>query len=332
MNLLVTGGTGFLGSRIACRLHELGHRVTALGRRANPGLPEGIELLKADLEDRAAIIDACRGRDAVFHVGALTGIWGNRDAFHRINVGGTEHVIEGCLRHGVPWLVHTSSPSVVFDQHNLENADESLPYARRFLCEYPRTKAIAERRVLEANGRGCLRTIALRPHLIWGPGDPHLVPRILERARAGKLVRIGRGGNKVDLIYIDNAVEGHIRAMEALMAERPVAGRPYFLSDGHPVVLWQWINDLLAAMDIQPVRRSISRQTGRRLGALLETVHRAFGLEGEPRMTRFLAEQLATSHYFDISRARRDLCYEPVVTPEEGFQRLINWLKARPSG
>jgi nucleoside-diphosphate-sugar epimerase len=331
MNLLVTGGTGFLGGHIARRLHELGHTVTVLGRRPNPNLPECVELLQADLQDREAVIEACRGRVAVFHAGALTGIWGDREAFFRTNVKGTEHVIEGCLRHGVQKLIYTSSPSVVYDGCNLENADESLPYARRFLCEYPRTKAIAEKRVLEVNGKDGLRTVALRPHLIWGPGDPHLVPRIIERAQQGKLVRVGRGRNKVDLIYIDNAVEGHIRALEALMANRPVAGRAYFISDGKPVVLWEWINQLLAAMDLPPVRRSISWRNGQRLGALLETVHRMFGLEGEPRMTRFLAGQLATSHYFDISRARRDLCYEPVVGPEEGFERLINWLKTRPS-
>jgi len=332
MNILVTGGTGFLGGHLARRLHELGHRVTALGRRADPGLPTGMEFSQADLGDRDAIVEACRGRDAVFHAGALTGIWGDREVFHRTNVTGTDHIIEGCLKHGVSKLIYTSSPSVVYAGGDLENADESLPYAGRFLCDYPRTKAIAEKRVLEANGQDGLQTVALRPHLIWGPGDPHLVPRILERARQGRLVQVGDGKNRVDLIYIDNAVAGHLRALDALMAERPIAGRAYFLSDGRPVVLWEWIHKLLAAMDVPPVTRSISHRTGLRLGALLESVHRMFGLRGEPRMTRFLASQLATSHYFDISRAREELGYEPVVTPEEGFERLIKWLKVRPSG
>ncbi|MCF8720689.1 NAD-dependent epimerase/dehydratase family protein [Nitrospina gracilis] len=331
MNILVTGGSGFLGGHIARRLHALGHSVTALGRRGNPDLPGGIDFLRADLTDHKAIIDACRDRDAVFHAGALTGIWGNRDAFYRTNVEGTQNVIAACLQHGVTKLIHTSSPSVVYDGADIENGNESLPYARRYLCDYPKTKALAEQRVLEANGQNGLSTLILRPHLIWGPGDPHLVPRIIERARKGRLVRVGDGTNRVDIIYIDNAVEGHVKALEALLAGKPVAGGVYFLSDGAPVRLWDWINDLLNAVGVRPVTRSISYRNGKRLGALLESVHRLFGLEAEPRMTRFLASQLATSHYFDITRARQDLNYEPVVSPEEGMERLVTWWKARPS-
>ncbi|CAI2718384.1 2-alkyl-3-oxoalkanoate reductase [Nitrospina watsonii] len=331
MNILVTGGSGFLGGHIARRLHALGHQVTALGRRSHPDLSPGIDFIKADLGDREAVISACRGRDAVFHAGALTGIWGPRDVFHRTNVEGTDHVIAGCLEHGAGQLIYTSSPSVVYDRRDLENGNESLPYARRFLCDYPRTKAMAERRVLAANGRGGLQTLVLRPHLIWGPGDPHLVPRIIERARQGKLVRVGEGVNRVDIIYIDNAVEGHVQALEVLkQPDNRVAGQVYFLSDGEPVVLWDWINALLKAVDVPPVTRSISYQNGKRLGAVLEAVHRMFGLAGEPRMTRFLASQLATSHYFDISKARRELNYRPVVEPQEGLRRLVQWWKARP--
>ena len=331
MNILVTGGSGFLGGHIARRLHALGHTVTAVGRRKNPDLPEGVVFLRMDLADREGVIEACRGRDAVFHTGALTGIWGDRDTFYRTNVEGTENVIAGCLQHGVSQLIHTSSPSVVYDRIDIENGNEDLPYARRYLCDYPKTKALAERRVLEANGQNGLSTVILRPHLIWGPGDPHLVPRIIERARQGRLVRVGEGKNRVDIIYIDNAVEGHVKALERLSAGEPVGGRIYFLSDGQPVVLWDWIDDLLQAVGELPVTRSISYRNGRRLGALLECVHRLLGLKAEPRMTRFLASQLATSHYFDITRAWRELRYEPVVSPEEGMRRLVTWWKARPS-
>ncbi|MGP0564772.1 MULTISPECIES: NAD-dependent epimerase/dehydratase family protein [unclassified Nitrospina] len=330
MNILVTGGSGFLGGYIARRLHALGHAVTALGRRDDPDLPEGIDFLQVDLADRKAMADACRGRDAVFHSGALTGIWGDRETFYRTNVEGTENVIAACLQHGVSKLIHTSSPSVVYDGIGIENGTEDLPYARRYLCDYPKTKALAEQRVLEANGQHGLATVILRPHLIWGPGDPHLVPRIIERARQGKLVRVGEGKNKVDIIYIDNAVEGHIKALQALSVAKPVGGRVYFLSDGEPVLLWAWINELLQAVGVKPVTRSISYRNGKRLGALLESVHRLFGLKSEPRMTRFLASQLATSHCFDISRARRELNYEPVVSPEEGMERLVTSWKARP--
>ena len=175
-------------------------------------------------------------------------------------------------------------------------------------------------------------TVSLRPHLIWGPGDPHLIPRIIERAKKGQLVRVGEGTNRVDIIYIDNAVEGHIRAWQALEPGSPVAGQCYFLSDGEPVVLWDWINQLLASLGINPVTKSISYGMAKKLGWILEGVYRVFGLAGEPRMTRFLAGQLATSHYFDISRARRDFNYEVRVSPEEGMKRLLKSLQVPLEG
>jgi len=332
MNILVTGGGGFLGRHIALRLHDAGHTVTILGRKRYEGLPETLNQIQADLRDAPAIENACAGMNAVFHAGAMTGIWGNSQDFQDINVGGTQNVLKACLQYGISRLVYTSSPSVVYDRADLQNADESLPYARRWLCDYPKTKAVAEKVVLDANGQEGLLTTALRPHLIWGPGDPHLVPRIVERARRGQLVRVGDGSNRVDIIYIDNAVEGHVRAFEALEDGSAVAGKVYFLSDGEPVVLWDWINELLQKLDIPPVTRSISYQNAKCLGHLLEGIYRAFGLTGEPRMTRFLASQLATSHYFDISAAQRDFNYRPIVSPQEGMDRLIRSLKTPPTG
>ena len=330
MNVLVTGGGGFLGSHLARRLAELGHRVSVLGRSRYPELPGSITAIQADLRDPEAVSGACRGQDSVFHAGALTGIWGKKEDFYRINVEGTRHVIEGCLAQGVQKLVFTSSPSVIYDQSDMENVDESAPYPTHYLSEYPRTKALAEQRVLAANGQQGLLTVALRPHLIWGPGDPHLVPRIIAQARKFKLVRVGEGTNRVDIIYIDNAVEGHIRAWQALEAGSPVAGKCYFISDGEPVALWDWINQLLIALRIDPPTKSISYGMARNLGGLLEVIYRVFRLPGEPRMTRFLAGQLATSHYFDISRARRDFNYEAIISPEEGMKRLLKSLQVPP--
>ena len=329
MNVLVTGGGGFLGSHLARRLAELGHRVSVLGRRQYSGLPPGINAIQADLRDSEAVSRACRGQDSVFHAGALTGIWGRKEDFYRINVEGTLHVIEGCLEHGVRKLVFTSSPSVIYDQSDMENVDESAPYPSHYLSEYPRTKALAEQKVRAANGKQGLLTVSLRPHLIWGPGDPHLVPRIIDRARKSKLIRVGEGTNRVDIIYIDNAVEGHIRAWQALEAGSPVAGQCYFISDGEPVVLWDWINRLLMSLEIAPVSKSLSYGLARNLGGMLEVIYRVFRLPGEPRMTRFLAGQLATSHYFDISRARRDFNYEAIISPEEGMKRLLRSLQVR---
>ena len=332
MNVLVTGGGGFLGSHLARRLHEMGHRVSILGRRRYPNLPENIIQLQVDLRDSKAVSNACKEQDSVFHAGALPGIWGKREDFYQTNVDGTHHVIKGCLEHGVRKLIFTSSPSVVYNQTDMENVDESAPYPSHYLSDYPETKALAEQSVVTANGQKGLMTVSLRPHLIWGPGDPHLVPRIIDQAKRGHLVRIGEGNNRVDTIYIDNAVEGHIRAWQALEPGSPVAGQCYFLSDGEPVVLWDWINQLLASLGIDPVTKSISYGMARRLGWILEVVYRVFGLSGEPRMTRFLAGQLATSHYFDISRARRDLNYEVRVSPEEGMKRLLKSLQVPLEG
>lgn len=330
MNVLVTGGGGFLGGAIARRLLELGHRVSVLGRRRYPDLPDEITSIQADLRDSQAVSEACRGMDSVFHAGALAGIWGKKSDFFQINVEGTRHVIDGCLASGVRKLVFTSSPSVIFNQSDMENVDETVPYPSQYLSDYPRTKALAEQEVIAANGRQGLLTVSLRPHLIWGPGDPHLVPRIIQRAREFKLVRVGEGTNRVDIIYIDNAVEGHIRAWQALEPGSPVAGQCYFLSDGEPVLLWDWINRLLVSLKIDPVTKSISYSAARKLGWILEGIYRVFSLPGEPRMTRFLAAQLAASHFFNTSRARRDFNYQVVVSPGEGMKRLLNSLQAPP--
>jgi nucleoside-diphosphate-sugar epimerase len=218
--------------------------------------------------------------------------------------------------------VFTSSPSVTFDGRPQENVDETAPYATGWLCHYPHTKALAEREVLAANGQDGLLTCALRPHLIWGPGDQHLIPRLLERARAGRLRRVGDGRNLIDTIYIDNAVDAHLAAAAALQAGSPVCGRAYFLSQGEPVNCWDWIDEILAPTGLPLVRRSISLSAAWRIGHACELAYGALRLKGEPPMTRFLAAQLGLSHYFDISRARRDLAYEPRVSTAEGMRRL----------
>lgn len=328
----MTGGGGFLGSRIAKRLLQRGDEVAILGRRKYPRMDANIECFQTDIRDRQAVFDALRGCHTVFHTAALPGIWGEPDEFYGINVTGTQNVIDGCLEHSVKKLVFTSSPSVVFDDTDLENVDEDTPYPESYSCVYPRTKAIAERLVRKANGNVGLSTVSLRPHLIWGEGDPHLVPRILDRARKGRLVRVGSGKNRVDIIYIANAVEAHILACDALERGSPVAGNCYFISDGKPVVLWDWIGQVLCRLGRPPVTRSMSYRSARVLGAFLEMMYRALAIRREPPMTRFVAAQLATSHYFNISRARTDFGYAPVVSQEEGMQNLIRYFQARPEG
>ncbi len=327
MKALVTGGGGFLGGRIVEMLYQRGDDVTALGRRPYPHLAEiGIATIQADLRDSEAVAAACERMNVVFHVAALTDLWGRRGPMWAINVDGTRHVIEACRRHGVRRLVFTSTPSVVFGDEALCGIDESQPYATHYLAHYPASKAEAERLVLRANDDD-LHTVALRPHLMWGPGDPHLIPRIVERARRGKLVQIGKGDTRVDITYIDNAANAHLLACDALKPGAACAGRPYFISQGEPVLLWPWFNELLTRLDVPIVRRSMSMTSARLFGRVCERAYALLRPDGEPPMTRFLAGQLGQSYYFDISAARRDLGYEPTVSTAEGLDRLVAGLR-----
>ncbi|MFQ5423780.1 MAG: NAD-dependent epimerase/dehydratase family protein [Phycisphaerae bacterium] len=325
MNALVTGGGGFLGRAIAERLIARGDRVRSFARGGYPELRAiGAETLRGDIADRQAVTAACAGCDCVFHVAARAGLGGPYRLYHRINVIGTENVIAGCRAGGVSRLVYTSSPSVVFDGTDQQGVDESAPRPLRFHAHYPKTKAIAERAVLASNGPG-LATVALRPHLIWGPRDNHLVPRII--ARAGRLRRIGGDNKVVDSTYIDNAADAHLLACDRLAPEAPVAGRAYFISNGEPRPLWGLINGILAAADLPPVTRTIPRWAARAAGSLAETTYALLRLSGEPPITRFLVDEMSTAHWFDITAARRDLAYEPAVSIDEGLRQLEAWLR-----
>ncbi|HJZ60269.1 MAG TPA: NAD-dependent epimerase/dehydratase family protein [Gemmataceae bacterium] len=327
MKALVTGGGGFLGGAIVRLLRQHGREVRSFTRTSYPWLDElGVEQVLGDVADPAAVERAVAGVDVVFHVAAKAGVWGRHAEFFATNVTGTEHVIAAMKKHAVRKLVYTSTPSVVHGGGDLEGADESVPYPKRFIAAYPETKALAEQAVLAANGPE-LATVALRPHLIWGPSDPHLVPRILERARAGKLRRIGSRPVKVDVTYIDNAADAHILAAKALDVGSPAAGKAYFISNGEPVELWPFIDRILTLAELPPVARTISAWKARLAGRVLEWVYWAFRLPGEPPMTRFVAEQMSTSHWYDISAARRDLGYEPRVSVDEGLRRLDEKLR-----
>lgn len=320
MRALVTGGGGFLGRAIVARLRSRGDEVTVLARRPQPDLD--VRLVLADLTDRVAVQQACQDQDCVFHVAAKAGLWGSWSEYFDSNVVGTRNVLEGCRSAGVRRLVYTSSPSVTFDGRDHCGADERLPYPESFLNFYSETKAMAEQEALAANGPE-LATVALRPHLIWGPGDPHILPRLVRRARAGRLVRVGPGGNRVDVTYVDNAAQAHLLAADRLEPGSPLAGKAYFLSNGEPVELWPWIDDMLGRLGAPPVRRTIPLGAAQLLGSLLEWLYRLARLPGEPPMTRFLAAQLGTSHWYDIAAARRDFGYQPEVSVAEGMERVV---------
>lgn len=327
-SVLVTGGTGFLGRRLVERLLAEGRAVTVLGRTPAPDLEKrGVRFIRASLDDAPAVAAACAGIGTIFHTAAKVGVWGRYADFFRTNVLGTRALLDGARLHGVRTFVHTSTPSVVYNGQSLANADESLPLTSDCPSPYPLTKAIAEREVLAANSPA-LRTVALRPHLIWGVGDPHLVPRVLARARAGRLRIVGDGKNVVDMVHVDNAVDAHLLAERALATENsPAAGRAYFITNGEPVLLWDWINDLLRALGEPPVTKKIPLGAAATIGAVCETLWRVLPVNTEPPMTRFIAAELAKDHWFNLDAARRDLGYVPRITMATGTENLVKHLR-----
>jgi len=326
--VVVTGGGGFIGKALVRQLVGHGIETAVVGRNSYPDLTAlGVRCFRGDIRNRDVLAEALRGCDTVFHVAAKAGIWGARQEYFSINLTGTANVIAACRATGVSRLVYTSTPSVVFDRNDLEGVDESVPYAARPLCHYAASKIAAEREVLGGNG-GDLRTIALRPHLVWGPGDHHLIPRLLERGRAGLLKIVGSGDNRVDIAYIDNVVHAHLLAAENLHTTGSGAGQAFFIGQEEPVVLWQWINTLFARLDIPAVTHRVPLAVAFGAGMALEGVHALLGKVEEPRMTRFLAHQLAKSHWFSHRKAEDLLGYRPVVSTEAGLDRLVDWLRA----
>lgn len=328
MKVLVTGGNGFLGRAVVGELLKRGHRVASASRRPSPELERlGVRTLTCDLRNSEHVERAVQGHEAVVHTAARTGLHGARIDFQRTNVEGTRAVLAACQAHGVERLVYTSSPSVVFDGRDHRHADESLPYARRHLAAYPATKAQAEREVLAANGPR-LGTLALRPHLILGPGDTNLLPRLVARARAGKLARVGSGRNEVSFTWIENAAVAHADALERLAPLAPCAGRPYFVAQKEPIVLWSWLTELFTRAGVPPPTRSLSGSTAYVLGALCELAWSLARRGGEPPMTRFLARQLATDHSYDVGALERELGYRERVSTAEATERLVDLLRA----
>jgi nucleoside-diphosphate-sugar epimerase len=329
MKAFVTGGGGFVGSAIVRLLVDKGIEVAAFGRNRYPLLEKlGVRQYQGDILDSDILIRYMRGYDTVFHVAAKAGIWGTRDEFEQTNVTGTRNVLGACFANCVKSLVYTSTPSVVFDRVDINGLDESIPYAKKFLCYYASSKAVAEQMVLASNS-DILKTCAIRPHLVWGPGDPHLVPRLIERGKKRELKIVGTGSNMVDISYIENVAEAHVLAAENLDSHATAAGNAYFISQGEPVNLWTWINGLFTRLDIPPVRNRIGAGSAYILGTLLEGIYTWFKIDREPPMTRFLAEQLARSHWFSIANARRDLGYEPRISTSEGMELLMQWLSAK---
>ena len=328
MKILVTGGGGFVGGYIVERLLARGYAVRSIGRSPQPELvAKGVEVVCGDLTDATAVSAACEGVDAVFHVAARAGVWGSWESFYGPNVIGTRNVLSACRKWQVKRLVYTSTPSVVFNGDSIPGGDESLPYGKNWLCHYAETKALAEQEALAANSEK-LQVVALRPHLIFGPGDPHLLPRVVESVKAGRLRIVGDGSAKVDVSYVGNVADAHLDAFDALERGKG-AGQAYFISQGEPVDLWPWLNSILEGLGQPPLTQKIPLPLAYGIGALCEGAWKVLRRRTDPPITRFVAVELAKDHYFDIRKAQHVLGYRPRVPMNEALKLTIQDLIRR---
>ena len=320
MQILVTGGTGFLGQHLARALLARGHGVCIAGRdfgTAQEVITAGAQSVIADLRDRAAITAACAGVDAVFHVGALSAPWGNRRDFFAINVDGTAHVIDGCRIHNVSRLIYVSSPSVLFDGKDQRDLTDAAPYPHRFASVYSLTKKLGEDLVNKSG----LAAVTLRPKAIFGPGDRALLPRLIDAARRGRLPQIGNGRNLVDLTYVDNVVHALVLALDAPAA----VGNTYTITNNEHTSLWDVIKSVLRRLGINDQLRRVPLPVALAAATLMEA--RAAMTKQEPTLTRYTAAILGRTQTYNISAAKRDLGYTPLVSVAEGVERTLAALK-----
>ena len=322
-HVFVTGAGGFLGKAICKMLRSVDIKVTGFARGNYPELEQmGVVMHQGDICDFYTLKNSMKGCDLVFHVASKAGVWGSKNDYYQPNVDGAANIIQACKALAIKHIVYTSTPSVTFAGVDEEGIDEAQPYADKFLNYYAESKTVAEKMMLSANSQE-LKTVALRPHLIWGPEDPHLVPRVIERAKAGRLKLLGKTDKLVDTIYVDNAAYAHILAALKLSEAHSVcAGKAYFISNDQPITMANMLNNILACDDLPPVKKRVPVAVAYAVGTLLEWLYSALGKKQEPMMTRFVARQLSTSHYFNIDAAKNDLGYQPIISIEQGMERL----------
>lgn len=326
MKVLVTGGGGFLGQAVCKQLVAAGYTVCAFNRTRHAGLDElKIEQRIGDISHLDSVCDATTDIDAVVHSAGKVGAWGKLEDFYETNVRGTDNLLAACELNEIDKLVFTSSATVVHGGGDIEGIDESAPYATHFSSPYAQTKALAEQRVLAANGKE-LATVALRPHIVWGPGDPNFLPRILKQARKGRFRFIGKPDKKVDTTLIDNAAMAHVLALQKIAVGSPIAGKAYFVTQGDPITIEHLVNSWLKADGFPPETRRIPLGFAQFLATSLETVYQTLGLQNEPPVTRIGVEMLTTAQWFNTEAAKRDLGYVPNVSLAEGFVRLSQHL------
>ncbi|WP_127715927.1 NAD-dependent epimerase/dehydratase family protein [Halobacteriovorax sp. HLS] len=324
MSILVTGAGGFLGKYIAKLLIEQGHHVVNFSRNSYPELEElGVENRTGDLQDLASIDNALEGITGIFHVAGKVAMWGKWEDFYNVNTVGTMNLIKCAKRRGISKFVYTSTPSVVFGKEEIHGENETLNYPKEYLSLYAKSKMMAEKYVLESNSEN-FYTCALRPHLIFGPGDQNIIPRLLDAAQKNKLKIVGDGENLVDIIYVENAAKAHVQAFDKLGSGSKVCGQAYFIAQEKPVKLWSFINTILEKKAIAPVKKKISLRKAYFIGSVIEFILRSFRIWNvHPPMSRFVALQLSKSHYFSHGKALEHFDYSPEVSIEQAIDRTI---------
>jgi len=326
--VLVTGGGGFLGKAIVRRLLREMADVRSFSRETYNELKTlGVEQIQGDIRDSEDVNKACNGVEVVFHVAAKIKLWGDYRDFFDTNVSGTENVIQACRKREIRHLVYTSSPSVVYHgREDVLGVDESAPYPEHYHTHYQKTKSMAEQRVVKASNKS-LQTVALRPHLILGPGDRQMIPRLIKWSKNLRI--IGDGTNLIDWTFLDNAAHAHVLAAEKLVMNKGISGKIFFISQGQPINLWELVNHILKSAGKEPVNRTFPKDAAYFLGWIFEIVYTWFRIKSEPKMTRAIATEFARNSWFDISAARNELGYAPEVTSEEGLERIKKWLEEK---
>jgi sterol-4alpha-carboxylate 3-dehydrogenase (decarboxylating) len=331
---LVTGGCGFVGAAITRALQARGDRVIVVDV-AEQCPVEGVDYRRIDITDRAAVIDACRGVDTIVHNASIVHTKQNKkDVVWAVNLGGTENMLEGARQHRVARFIYISSGSVVYEGKDIENGDESLPYASVSQAPYADSKIEAEKRVLAANGKDGVATCALRPHVVFGPGDTRFMPALLDKAKSGQLrAQVGRGVWLSDYTYVSNLVDAVLLAEQALTAGGPrsiAAGQAYFITNGEPMPFWDFVRKVAARLGFPPIKYRVPKGFVYAIAAVKEGIDTLKGgtLNAEDGLTRFAIRYMCTHHYFSIDKARRELGYEPAISVDEGIERTCRHLES----
>lgn len=323
MKILLSGATSLIGRHVVAQLLQRGDSVTVVQRGAS-GLA-GVEELRCDLsapDEPAALTECMQGKDAVVHLAAKVSVSGRWEIFEATNVQGTRRMIQAAQRAGVPGFVHVSSPSVAHAGKSLVGVQAGKADPENVRGHYARSKALGEQIALAANSEA-MRVVSLRPHLVWGPGDTQLTQRIIDRARAGRLVLVGSGLAFIDTTYIDNAASAIVAGIDNI--ER-AAGRALVISNGQPRTVSEIIGRILQAAGLPSDLRRVPGSVATTAGSAIEYVWQKLDRQDDPPMTRFLAEQLATAHWFDQRETQQLLNWQPAIGLEEGFTSLATYL------